>query len=66
MDETRINKHMTINEIMKRYPKTMAVFTRFNVDSCCGGTNTLEKGAEDGGADLQALLSALEEAASLE
>lgn len=64
MDEKKINKNMTINDVMRRYPKTMEVFTKFNVDSCCGGSNTLEKGAEDSGADLHSFLNALEEAAS--
>lgn len=63
MNDKKINKDMTINEVMKLYPKTMEVFTKFNVDSCCGGTNTLEKGAEDSGANLNSFLSALEKAA---
>ena len=64
MDGKKINKDMTINDVMRRHPKTMEVFTKFNIDSCCGGSNTLEKGAEDSSAELNAFLIALEEAAS--
>ena len=64
MEDKKIHKDMTINDVMKLYPKTMEVINKYNVDSCCGGMNTVEKGAEDSGADLQLLLKSLEETAS--
>lgn len=59
----KIAKDMVINDIIKRYPKTMGVFNKFNVDSCCGGGQSIEKAAKAGQMDIEALLAALNEAA---
>ncbi len=54
-----IHADMVINAVIKAYPQTIGVFNRFNLDSCCGGADTLRVGAEKAGADLQALVEAL-------
>ncbi len=54
---------MSINEIIRKYPNTMGVFNRFNVDSCCGGARSLKSVAEEDRVDLRALIDALNEAA---
>jgi regulator of cell morphogenesis and NO signaling len=54
---------MIINEVIRKFPKTMKVFKEFKVDSCCGGGYSIEKTATDDGADLIALLKALNECA---
>ena len=60
-------KHMqvesgsTVNEIVARHPETIAVFNRFGIDSCCGGGVPLGEAAHRDGAELNALLRALEE-----
>lgn len=28
---------LTVNETIQRYPDTLAVFTAFGIDTCCGG-----------------------------
>ena len=54
-----ITKDMIINEVIKKYPKTITVFTNFKVDSCCGGGVSIGKTAGAGGVDIDALLKAL-------
>ncbi len=53
----------TVNEILARYPATIAVFNRFGIDSCCGGGVPIADAARRDGVDFDALLAALREAA---
>lgn len=59
-----ITKEMTINEVIKRYPDTMRVFHKYNVDSCCGGAESIEKSVAAGGINLEKLIRELNEAVS--
>lgn len=54
-----ITKDMVINDVIKKYPKTITVFSNFKVDSCCGGGFSIEKTAGMSGIDMDALLKAL-------
>ena len=54
-----ITKDMVINDVIKKYPKTITVFSNFKVDSCCGGGSSIEKTAGMSGVDMDALLKAL-------
>jgi len=54
-----ITSEMMINAVIRAYPQTMGVFNSFNIDSCCGGADSLRTGAEKAGADLADLLEAL-------
>jgi len=58
-----ITKDMIINDVIKKYPKTITVFNNFKVDSCCGGGVSIEKTAAAGGVDIDALLKALNKVA---
>ncbi|MEW6034526.1 MAG: DUF542 domain-containing protein [Chloroflexota bacterium] len=51
-----------INDVIKRYPQTIAVFNEYRVDSCCGGGQSIEKTTTRDGVDVAALLRALNEA----
>ncbi|MHB8173095.1 MAG: DUF542 domain-containing protein [Nitrospirota bacterium] len=62
MDD-EITPEMSLNEIIRKYPNTMGVFNRFNVDSCCGGARSLKKVAEEDKLNLRELIDALREAA---
>ena len=53
-------EQMTVNEIVKKYKKTAAVFTKHRVDSCCGGAVSLAVAAKRDGADLKQLIADLE------
>jgi iron-sulfur cluster repair protein YtfE (RIC family) len=60
----KVTKDIVVNDCIKLYPKTIGVFTRFKIDSCCGGAVSIEAAAKRDGADLDEILKALEEAAS--
>lgn len=60
----KVNKEMVVNNCIKLFPKTIGVFTRFHIDSCCGGAVPIEDAARRDGAPLDDLMTALDEAAS--
>ncbi|HEY8376267.1 MAG TPA: DUF542 domain-containing protein [Nannocystis sp.] len=57
--EERIPATMTVNEAIRLYPETVAVFNAFNIDACCGGAATIEEAARRDGANPEELLAAL-------
>lgn len=57
-----IEAGMTVNDVLQRFPETVSVFNSFGIDACCGGAASLEEAARRDGADLGALLDALESA----
>ncbi len=59
-----ISKEMTINQVLKLYPKSIAILNKFNIDTCCGGTRTLEQAVKEDKADLDSLLQALNSSGS--
>jgi iron-sulfur cluster repair protein YtfE (RIC family) len=59
-----IHRDMIINDVIKAHPETIAVFNRFNVDSCCGGGDSIAATAGRDGVNVEALLQALNEAIS--
>lgn len=50
----------TVHEAMARIPGAKEVFERFGLDTCCGGGVPLATAAEQHGAELEAVLDALE------
>jgi len=63
MSEEKVAKELVVNDCIQLYPGTIGVFTRFNIDSCCGGAVSIEEAAKRDGAPLDELLKALNEAA---
>ncbi len=59
-----INEKTVVNDCIKQFPKTIGVFTRYHIDSCCGGAVSIEEAARRDGAPLEELMAALKEAAS--
>ena len=55
-----IDRSATVNESLVQYPATVSVVNSFGIDACCGGDADLAEAARRDGADLNALLSALE------
>jgi iron-sulfur cluster repair protein YtfE (RIC family) len=55
----------TLNQTIAAYPATVAVFNRFGVDACCGGSATIEAAAARDGLDAGAILEALRQEAGL-
>jgi regulator of cell morphogenesis and NO signaling len=58
-----ITEKMVINDVVRDYPATMKVFNKFNLDSCCGGANTIAASVMMAGADLKKVLEELNAAA---
>lgn len=54
---------MTVNDAIKLYPATIGVFSKFRIDSCCGGAVSIEEAAKRDKADLKELLKKLNEVA---
>ena len=59
-----ISKQMIVNDAIKLYPDTIGVFSKFHIDSCCGGAVSIEEAAKRDKADLDALLKKLNEVTS--
>ncbi|MBI5048134.1 MAG: DUF542 domain-containing protein [Deltaproteobacteria bacterium] len=59
----KITKQMTVNDAIKLYPNTIGVFSKFRIDSCCGGAVSIEEASKRDRADLAALLEKLNEVA---
>lgn len=53
---------MTVNEAIRRFPASVAVFNRYGIDACCGGAVPIGEAAVRDAADPDALLGALLEA----
>lgn len=58
-----VTADMTINEVVQKYSPSMKVFNQYNVDSCCGGAQTIKAAAALSGANLDKLLADLNTAA---
>ncbi len=54
-----ITQSSIVNETLRQYPETTAVFNQFGIDACCGGAASINDSALRDGADPQALLNAL-------
>ena len=59
----KVTEDLVVNDCIKLYPKTIGIFTQFKIDSCCGGAVSIKEAAARDGADLDAILAALNEAA---
>lgn len=57
-----VNAAAIVNDVLRRYPATVAVFNAFGIDACCGGAVPLAEAARRDEADLDALLDALRRA----
>lgn len=61
-----IDADLTVNEAIRRFPATVAVFNDFGIDACCGGAAPLAEAAVRDGADPVELLDAVRAAALAE
>ena len=56
---TAVDSTLPVNEIITRFPATIAVFNRFGIDACCGGWSSVDEAADRDGVDREALIEAL-------
>ncbi len=52
----RINKNLTLGEIVAHIPKTTQIFNAYNIDYCCSGDRTLEVAIAEADLDLDRML----------
>ena len=57
--ESKITPEMTIDEVIQKLPQAQTVFTRYGVDTCCGGFRQLKDGVKVSGASLDQLIADL-------
>lgn len=55
----KIPESLSVNDAIRLYPETIAVFNDFGIDACCGGAVPIAEAARRDGADLDELLAAL-------
>lgn len=60
--EATIPEEMTVSELIRRHPRTLAVLRRYGVDACCAGAEPVRVAARRDGVDPEALVSALQRA----
>lgn len=48
---------ITVNEAIRRYPETLAVFNVFGIDACCSGAVRIAEAADRHGIDPKPLFA---------
>ena len=56
-----IDTTLSVNEIIRRYPASLAVLNAAGIDTCCGGAESLAVAARNSGADLERLVAGIVE-----
>lgn len=51
-----------VEDVVREFPETLAVFARHKVDLCCGGRKTLAAAAQSHRVPIETLLQELEKA----
>ena len=57
-----IQPSWTINELLRREPRSAPVLNAFGIDTCCGGGDTITAAAASAGLDAAELIGALTDA----
>ncbi|MFQ5714044.1 MAG: DUF542 domain-containing protein [Candidatus Scalinduaceae bacterium] len=60
----KITKEMIVNAVTVKYPHTAEIFTKFGLDMCCGGIQSIEKTAAACSVNLEELLDVLNKSVS--
>ncbi len=55
----KITKDMIVNDVVNQYPKTAELFTKYGVDTCCGGVQSIEKTVAACNVNIDEVLAAL-------
>ena len=50
---------LTVNDVIRLWPATVALFNDFGIDACCGGAVPVREAAARDGADPDALVRAI-------
>ena len=60
--EYQLAPELTVNDMIRHYPSTVAVFQSVGIDTCCGGALPILTAAERHGVDMAVLGALLEKA----
>lgn len=66
MSDTNALMTMTVNDAIRLYPATVAVFDRHGIDSCCGGAAPVGEAAQRHGIEAAVLRQELLQAIGTE
>ncbi|MBI2265686.1 MAG: DUF542 domain-containing protein [Armatimonadetes bacterium] len=58
-----ITQDQIINDVLLGHPETVEVFSKYGIDSCCGGAKTIQAAASAHRIPLDMLLSELRDKA---
>ena len=58
----KIDPDLTVNEIIKRYPKSLPVLNALAIDTCCGGEDPISVAASAVNVPLETIVTAIAEA----
>jgi iron-sulfur cluster repair protein YtfE (RIC family) len=64
IDEPKLSTSPSIIETLRRFPESITILNALGIDIRCGGAETLDDAARQVGIEPDALLSALDVAAS--
>jgi regulator of cell morphogenesis and NO signaling len=59
MTERTISEAWSVNDTLRRYPESIAVFNHLGVDSCCGGGASLADAARKAGIEPAEMMRVL-------
>ncbi|MGA9836442.1 MAG: DUF542 domain-containing protein [Gemmatimonadaceae bacterium] len=57
--DAALDTTLTVNALIAREPRTIAIFNRFGMDTCCGGTIPIGEAARRDSVNLDALVAEL-------
>lgn len=57
--DVELHPEMTVNEVIRRAPESVAIFREFGIDACCGGDLSVKEAARRHGIPFDRLLAAL-------
>lgn len=55
-----IDRNMTVNELLRKFPQVQSVLDRYYIDYCCGGHRTLEEAAKEHNFNLDEFIKEVE------
>jgi regulator of cell morphogenesis and NO signaling len=58
----KVDSDLSVNEIIKQYPRALPVLNSFGIDTCCGGEDPISVAAENANVALETIIAAIEEA----
>lgn len=54
--EIELDPELTVNEVIRRIPAAVSVFSRHGIDTCCGGDLSVDEAARRHGVDPEKIL----------